>query len=319
LREKDVLPVPAELFIEYADWFRHQYNLEVRRSFVKDLTRHDGLFEASLTNGNIIIADNVVAAPGVRDFANLPKGISQQLSPGCYSHTAQFTDFDLVAGRRYLIIGGGQSAFEWAALMCEDGKAEKIHIVYRHDPPALRSANHDFWASVEEMMDLTLSVRGWFRRLSSADREALMQQFSVEGRRRLEPWLAARITRGSIKQWAKTRLAACKERPNGEIEVILSCGDRIVVDHIICATGYRVDIRKLSYMRTLTRAGPASLSLSGGYPVLDNYFQSAIPGLFLSGITAVRDFGPFFRFLRGSTVAAQLIVSRLAKDFDGRN
>ncbi|MGO9750555.1 MAG: hypothetical protein ACLP8S_20155 [Solirubrobacteraceae bacterium] len=44
--------------------------------------------------------------------------------------------FDVLAGARVLVVGGRQSAYEWAALVREHG-AQRIDIVHRHDVPAL--------------------------------------------------------------------------------------------------------------------------------------------------------------------------------------
>ena len=48
-----------------------------------------------------------------------------------------------------------------------------------------------------------------------------------------------------------------------------------------------------------------------GFPVLDERFQTSVPGLFMSGFVATRDFGPFFGFVRGCPAAATLIVAAL--------
>jgi FAD-dependent urate hydroxylase len=45
--------------------------------------------------------------------------------------------------------------------------------------------------------------------------------------------------------------------------------------------------------------------------VLDNGFQTTLDGLYLTGFSATRDFGPFFGFVKGSPAAATLIVRDL--------
>ena len=61
------------------------------------------------------------------------------------------------------------------------------------------------------------------------------------------------------------------------------------------------------------------MELADGFPVLDEHFQSSLPGLFVTGFPATRDFGPFFGFVRGCPVAATLTVAGLerAKDRAG--
>ena len=89
-----------------------------------------------------------------------------------------------------LILGGRQSAFEWAALLAEAG-AERVDLVYRHDTPAFTESD---WSFVDELLAETRRTRGWFRGLPEAERKAIAQRFWQVGRLQLEPWLAPRIT-----------------------------------------------------------------------------------------------------------------------------
>jgi hypothetical protein len=65
LSERDVEPIPVELFIDYGDWFLKAYALNVRPTLVDELHARGNRLEARLTDGEVIVADNVVAAPGV--------------------------------------------------------------------------------------------------------------------------------------------------------------------------------------------------------------------------------------------------------------
>ena len=57
----------------------------------------------------------------------------------------------------------------------------------------------------------------------------------------------------------------------------------------------------------------ATRQLADGFPVLDDHFQSSLPGLFVTGFPATRDFGPFFGFVRGCPAAAELTTAGLAE------
>ena len=48
-----------------------------------------------------------------------------------------------------------------------------------------------------------------------------------------------------------------------------------------------------------------------GFPVLDENFGTTIPGLYITGFSATRDFGPFFGFVKASPAAATLLVREL--------
>jgi cation diffusion facilitator CzcD-associated flavoprotein CzcO len=204
-----------------------------------------------------------------------------------------------------LIIGGRQSAFEWGALLADAGAAE-VHIVYRHDSPAFSASD---WSFVDELMELTLTVPGWFRNLPASEREAIARRFWAEGRLKLEPWLTPRLDKPSVHRWPHASVAACREIPDEEIEVELSNGTSLAVDHVILATGYKVDMTKVPYLTGVIDR----LELADGFPILDEHFQSSLEGLFITGFPATRDFGPFFGFVRGCTVAATLTTAGLTK------
>ena len=44
-----------------------------------------------------------------------------------------------------------------------------------------------------------------------------------------------------------------------------------------------------------------------GFPALDPEFQTSLEGLYVTGLAATRDFGPFFAVTVGCSVAAKII------------
>jgi hypothetical protein len=50
-----------------------------------------------------------------------------------------------------------------------------------------------------------------------------------------------------------------------------------------------------------------SLATVNGFPALDPEFQTNLPNLYVTGLAATRDFGPFFGFTVGCPVAARII------------
>ena len=299
----EVDPIPVALFLDYADWFEKKANIDVLPDLVRDLSKADGSFEATLENGRRVSADAVVAAPGISHFAVIPERVERSLSPERWTHTCHLVRFDRFRGKRVLIVGGRQSAFEWAALLA-DGDAEEVHVVYRHDTPEFTASD---WHFIDGLMDLTATVPGWFRHLPAQEREAVTKRFWAEGRLKLEPWLTHRLDKPSVHRWPHGSVVACREAPGGEIEAELSDGTHLVVDHVVLATGYKPDMRKVPYLKGVVD----DMDLADGFPVLDEHFQSSVPGLFVTGFPATRDFGPFFGFVRGCPVAATLTTAGL--------
>ena len=303
----DVDPIPVALFLDYVDWFEEKAGIEVQPELVRDLSRPNGRFEATLESGRSITADAVVAAPGISHFTVVPEWVEQSLSPERWTHTCNLVRFDQLKGKRVLIVGGRQSAFEWAALLA-DGDAEEVHVVYRHDTPEFTASD---WHFVDDLMDLTATVPGWFRHLPAEEQEAVTKRFWAEGRLRLEPWLTPRLDKPSVHRWPHASITACRELPD-RIEVDLSNGTHLAVDHIVLATGYKPDMRKVPYLAGVVDG----MELTDGFPVLDEHFQSSVPGLFVTGFPATRDFGPFFGFVRGCPVAAKLTTAGLTEALD---
>src|ERR1035438_5513955 len=200
---ESVEPIPVEIFRDYAEWFRRGQKIEVQPSLIRQLRRVDGRFEAQCENGQSIRADRAVATPGLAPFPYIPSEIAAGLPQDRIHHTATLVDFRAVAGKRCLIVGGRQSAFEWAALMIENG-AESVDLVFRHDTPRFVTSD---WSFTAAMIENTLRVRGWFRRLTPDQKAAAQNQFWSAGPLQLEPWLYPRINKKNIRLWPRSNVA----------------------------------------------------------------------------------------------------------------
>jgi cation diffusion facilitator CzcD-associated flavoprotein CzcO len=295
-------PIPIDVFIGYADWFAAENGIEPRRERVRALARRNGGFEARMEDGATILADRVVAAPGIANFAVEPALVRERLAPGQWSHTSRTVEFDGLRGRRCLIVGGRQSAFEWTALLVEAGAA-RIDVVHRHATPEFTASD---WSFVDDLLARTRQTRGWFRRLPEGQRAAIAQRFWQVGRLQLEPWLADRIAHDSVHLWPRAEPAAVESGPAEAVTVTLGDGTRLETDHVLLATGYRVDMRRVPYL-------PDDLALADGFPVLDEDFQTSLPGLYVPGFPSTRDFGPFFGFVAGATTTAAMIGAALER------
>ncbi|MGO9502679.1 MAG: FAD-dependent oxidoreductase [Streptosporangiaceae bacterium] len=298
----EVDPIPVSVFLDYAGWFQQAKKIEVRQELAGTLAKADGRFEATLESGERIRADAVVAAPGVRHYSSVP-GWASSLPPGLAAHTCDLVSFGDMAGARVLIIGGRQSAYEWAALIREHGAA-RIDIVHRHDIPRFERVS---WKFVDPHVEQTLRTRGYWRNLPGSEQEAITRRFWEVGRLTLEYWLTPRLDREGITRWPGTEVAEAAPASNGEVRVLLSSATRLTVDRVVFATGYRADLTKVPYLAGVL----GEVQMAHGFPVLDDAFQTSLHGLYVTGFSATQDFGPFFGFVKGSPAAATLIVRDL--------
>ena len=299
----EVDPVPIQVFLDYATWFQDNKGVVARENLVTQLTHNGKTFEAFLGNGERIAAEAVVAAPGIRHFQQLPPW-ADSVSPGVGAHTSDLVHFEDLRGARVLIVGGRQSAYEWAALIGEQG-AERIDIVHRHGVPLFERVS---WKFVDDYVDSMLAVPGWWRALSHSERERIARQFWEVGRLTLEWWLVPRLATDQFHRWPGTSVIDIRE-DTGAVEADLSNGERLSLDRIVFATGYKANLPNVPYLGELAD----KIDLVDGFPQLDAAFQSSIAGLYITGFAATRDFGPFLGFTKACPAAATLIVDGLLR------
>ena len=306
LEEKDLSgetidPVPIGVFLGYADWFRQQSKVAVRAQLATSVTAGDGGFSVRLDSGDVIGAEAVVVAPGPGPFRQLPEW-AERIPPELGSHTCDAVEFDDLGGARVVIVGGRQSAYEWAALLADHG-AERVDVVHRHPEPRFGRVS---WSFAEPHIASTVAERGWWRRLGPARQEEITAEFWGAGRLTLEWWLVPRLDPRIVHRRPGTSVAGVSVG-GSTCRLTLSDGQRLSADRVIFATGYRADVARIGYLADLMPL----IDVDDGFPVLDEAMQTSVPGLYAPGFLATRDFGPFFGFTRGCPVAATLIVDDL--------
>jgi cation diffusion facilitator CzcD-associated flavoprotein CzcO len=302
----DVEPLSLACYLDYVEWFRRRQGIEPVEKLVVQLDRRPGGFAATCEDGHVLTADNVVLVPGFRYFPNVPQELAAVLPAGRYEHTCDCVNFATFAGRRCGIIGGRQSAFEWAALLREAGAAH-VDMIYRHDTPLFETSD---WSWVTPLVDRMPDDPGWFRRLSEPEREAINRRFWEAGRMRLEPWLGPRVHRDGIQFHPLTNVQACEIQAPGALRLFLDSGVAVDVDHLILATGYKVEMTRLPYIASGNLR--ADLLLDDGFPVLDEHMQTSISGLYATSMPATKAFGAFFAFTVSVRASARIVGQSLA-------
>ena len=134
---------------------------------------------------------------------HVPDDLARVLPNGSFQHTCDLVDFTAVRGQRCLIIGGRQSAFEWAALMCEAGAAPctcPIAMTLRRSCGPTGRGSIRSWTAGDEP--------GWYGSLTQIEKDALSRRLWAEGRLKLEPWLARACNAGRqhLAEYAGHRL-----------------------------------------------------------------------------------------------------------------
>ena len=122
--------------------------------------------------------------------------------------------------------------------------------------------------------------------------------------RRIQNRLAQRSVRPAGAAWLKPRLEAALITTGRCVVSAAATGERVIlrldnsserrVDHVLLATGYRVNISRYPF---LTSKLLASIRQVNGFPELDIGFESSVPGLHFLGAPAAWSFGPLMRFV----------------------
>jgi thioredoxin reductase len=319
-------PIPVTDFIEYGRWFQEREVPALEQERVTGVARLGSGFEVELASGERIRSATVLIAIGQAPFAYLPPELETgrretEFEGGRISHSGDHHDLSAFRGKTVAVIGRGQSALETSVLLREAGAA--VHLVVRSpsiiwggppspaDPTLLHklrtppSQLGDGWTTL-----LVTRYAGTYRHLPDRVRLAGVQKI-------LGPfgawWLKTRFEGIDVR--LQTKLAGASPSADGvRLDLVDHQGTRshLDVDHIIAATGYRVDVRSTGLLSPELAGSLATLK---GSPRLTSGFESSVPGLFFSGLAAAATFGPMLRFVAGSGFAgprvAEGITSRL--------
>ncbi|HXZ16188.1 MAG TPA: NAD(P)/FAD-dependent oxidoreductase, partial [Roseiarcus sp.] len=104
------------------------------------------------------------------------------------------------------------------------------------------------------------------------------------------------------------------EACGGRARLILAQADgmreTVTADHVIAATGYRVDLGRLAF---LDRRLAERVKTENGKPALSVAYETSVPGLHVIGPAAAFSFGPVCRFVFGAVHPARAIARAIGK------
>ena len=121
------MPYPLERFVAYGEWVQRQVAPDVDRRNVELVGRAQDGFVLRLEDGETLRAGRVVIAAGIAAFPRRP-AFADALDRRFVSHTADHQDLSTFSGCSMLVVGGGQSALESAALLHESGADVEVLV-----------------------------------------------------------------------------------------------------------------------------------------------------------------------------------------------
>lgn len=310
-------PVPVERFIEYGLAFQAKLVPQLERKEVR-MVRQDGDGFAVLTsNGETHRARRVVMATGITHFGWMPSQL-EDLPPQLVSHSSAHVELAGFKGRRVGVVGGGSSAIDIAALLHEAGA--DVEVIARRQAIAF----HDRTAEPRPLLKRIMAPWsglgiGWRSRLCTDAPllfHAMPERFRLlVVKRHLGPapgWFMKErvVGRFPLHLGSSIRQVEARDgRVRMRIDGPAGGSNTLEYEHVIAATGYRPEIRRLPF---LDRALLAATRTVEGAPVLDRNFESSVPGLYYVGLASANSFGPLVRFAFGAGFTARRLTGHLA-------
>lgn len=301
-------PTPLDFFLNYGRWFQEHAVPDVDHTYVQTLARDGQGFRLSLADGREIAATRVIVATGIESFTYVPD-YARDLPPTLAAHTQKHSDLSDFRGKRVVMVGSGQSALEYAALLHEAGAEMEIiargpfiwhsRILYERTGPARRI----FYPPGDvgpPGINWLVSFPVFFSHLPARIKQPIHKRATrpagakwlrprVEGQIRLTPytWIEQAVPKGDM------------------LGLKLSDGTQREVDFLFLGTGYRADIHRLAFLDPQLLA---QIRTQAGYPELNTSFESSVPHLHFVGALAGQTFGPICRFISGARVPARQIT-----------
>ena len=311
-----VIPLSREQFIDYGTWFADKLVPGVEETEIVSLSQvQTGGFMLRTATGERIRAARVVVATGIMPFAYVPPELSE-LPSELVSHTSEHSSLEGFRGKEVLVVGGGSSALETAALLHERGATVKLVIRgegvwWPPANPADPTRLQRFRRPVARLCE------GWpcwaYDRLPDVFRFLPKESRMERGLGFLGPqgawWLRDRVE-GTVPMLLGHQLIDAKKvGERVQLHLRHSGGDVTEsADHVIAGTGFRLDLARLDYISPSLRD---DLKLFGGAPVLNRNLESNVPGLFFTGALAAPSLGPLMRFVAGTHFIGPRLVHGL--------
>jgi len=311
------IPVSLETFASYGLAFKDRKVPELEDKTVTVVDPDSDGFIVGLDAGETFRARNVILAIGVTHFGYVPETLAS-LPTEFVSHSAEHSDVTRLRGRKVVILGAGSSALDLAGLMHEAGvdvqliarKPLKFHS--KSDKP------RPWWDRLRRPPSgLGPGWKSFFFANYPNVFHYLPATLRIEAVRRVLGPSGGAFIRDKVEGKVPTLIgysAVAARVEDGKVRLTLADGSgtkrEVVADHVIAATGYKVNLEKLKFLNDETRSRIKTVT---GSPALSSAFESSIPGLYFVGLAAAVSFGPVMRFAFGADFTARTVTRAVAK------
>lgn len=313
------LPVALDTFANYGLAFQKKFVPNLEKKYVARLRRATNGFILELDDGEVVSVRKVVVAAGINSFRQIPSSVAH-LPPEFLTHSSEHHDLRSFEKRSVVVLGGGSSATDIAALLVDAGA--NVQLVARGDSIRFLSGGdlraRSLW---ERIRHPTSGIGPGLRTRFYCDAPWLFRYLPERlrlliVRRTLGPaggWFMKERVIGRVPITLGSRPESA-EIKNNRVELTLRNSDgseqKVATDHVIAATGYKVDMRRLEF---LDPEIVGSLATVENTPILSATMESSVPGLYFIGAVTANSFGPVMRFAFGARFASPHLARSLVK------
>ena len=314
------VPVPLDVFTDYGLAFQQQLVPMVEDKTVTGLSRETSGFSVLLSDGERVTCRNVVVAVGISDFSHIPPMLAH-LPSDLVSHSSCYHELDRFKGQHVAVLGAGSSATDLAILLHESGANVQL-IARGQTVPFGGEPESDKAPSKWHTLRYPPSGLGpgWRSKIAS-DLPGLFRLLPQDVRFRIvrtslgprSAWFMKDRLIGKVEIKTDSSLEKAERQANQVRLTLRTKGGAVretTVDHVIAATGYKVDLNRLAF---LDKDVIRRLAMVENTPVLSRYFETSIPGLYFIGVTAANTFGPVMRFVYGAGYAARTVSAGIGR------
>ena len=309
------LPVPLSTFISYGLAFQRLFVPDLEDRVVCNISESGSGYEIVFDDGEVLAARRVIIASGIKEFHHVPPVLDEMPSE-FVTHSSTHSSLAPFDGKSVAVIGAGSSALDFAVLLHQRGI--EVELFCRRSEVEILSRTF-YPRPIRSQIRRPQSPMGpgWRSRLS-ADGARFYRYLPTSFRMNF-----LRTHLGPSGGWfLRDEIEHIPVHTSSTIRCASISGNKVLLDivdaqgaerefrfdHVVAATGYKVDLQRLPFLSNELRSQIVCLN---GYPVVSSHFESSLSRLYFAGQTTATTFGPVVRFACGARLTSERISEHL--------
>jgi cation diffusion facilitator CzcD-associated flavoprotein CzcO len=316
---EDYEPIEFATFAQYGLAFQRELVPQVEETLVTELKRSGEQFVLKLAHGELVRAARVVVAVGLTYFPRIPEVLAT-LPPDRLAHTWGPKNFAAYTGKEVVVVGGGSSALETAALLHEHGAG--VRVLVRRQVYWGTHGTREWERSWIERVRMPITTLGHGRENWVLQHIPWLMYYAPEDRRvaftrrHLGPapawWLRERVD-GKIEIRGQSVIQQAQVKGDKVVLRVRAAGAdayELEADQVVAGTGYEADVDRIAF---IDKDLAGQIGRIQRAPQLSAQFESSVRGLYFLGPVAAFSFGPLVRFVAGAEFAVPVLAGHLTR------